>query len=352
VTGPLRTASRQPRTLARGAASGRDSAMTQDLGGVGQENQLFACGHENPASNRYCNACGAARDRRCPLCDSLNGGHARFCGACGARLLDEGTAPATTGVSPTLRRSRDHGPSPAPRTIAWTDKERASLLGSESQPPDVERPPWSPGSGWRRDPFLTAAIAALPAEDESEAKHRRRVPWFMATGVAATIAVAIAFGVLVFRPAPYGASLERAADRNRASPPGGSRSPAPVSTDPSAVPSGEESRPAASPAVTGESAQQTGEAPATPRAVEVPETSPLPRVHSPSAPIAEPLDDAARVPPAETSEERMADFLIGELGPAPAADKAVSTAAWYEAGRPERAYWQRVAEAIRRRAGS
>src|SRR5262249_12276103 len=55
---------------------------------------------------------------------------------------------------------------------------------------------------------------------------------------------------------------------------------------------------------------------------------------------------------AQTSEERMADFLIEQLGPESAAAKAQSTAAWYDSGRSEYGYWQRVGEAIRRRTGS
>jgi hypothetical protein len=45
----------------------------------------------------------------------------------------------------------------------------------------------------------------------------------------------------------------------------------------------------------------------------------------------------------------MAAYLVEELGPKPAAATALSNAAWYEAGRSEHAFWQRVAEAIKRR---
>jgi hypothetical protein len=53
--------------------------------------------------------------------------------------------------------------------------------------------------------------------------------------------------------------------------------------------------------------------------------------------------------PAKTSEERMAAFLVDELGRERAAEKALSNAAWYEEGRSERAYWRRVADAVNRR---
>jgi hypothetical protein len=45
----------------------------------------------------------------------------------------------------------------------------------------------------------------------------------------------------------------------------------------------------------------------------------------------------------------MAAYLVDELGPVPAAATALSNASWYGASRSEHAYWQRVAEAIKRR---
>jgi hypothetical protein len=52
--------------------------------------------------------------------------------------------------------------------------------------------------------------------------------------------------------------------------------------------------------------------------------------------------------PAKSSEERMAAFLVDELGRERAAEKALSNAAWYDEGRSERAYWRRVADAVNR----
>jgi class 3 adenylate cyclase/tetratricopeptide (TPR) repeat protein len=45
------------------------------------------CGHENPATNRFCGGCGAALARVCPSCAHANGPDHRFCGACGAALV-------------------------------------------------------------------------------------------------------------------------------------------------------------------------------------------------------------------------------------------------------------------------
>jgi hypothetical protein len=341
--------------------------MSQDPGGIGSGNQLFACGHENPAGNRYCNACGAAKDRRCPLCRSLNHGHAKFCGACGARLLDEGTAPETTVVSPTPPRSRDPGMPVTPRATAPAGKARSSQGGSDNQFLDDENPPGSGRSGWRRNASLSPPIHDVTVKDALEAKDRRRTAFLLAAVVAVTVAFAIAIvvlGVEQFSLTRHGALLERAlgwlaADRHSASAPRGAQPPVPEGPDPSAGSSARELKTAAPRAATSESTRETTEAPATPRATEVPAASPSLPSRSTNTQPAATGDEApstgapqALDPALQTSEERMAGFLIEQLGPAPAAEKALSTAAWYDAGRSEHAYWERVAEAIRRRAGS
>jgi adenylate cyclase len=44
------------------------------------------CGRENPATNRFCGACGAGLARVCPSCDHANPADHRFCGTCGTPL--------------------------------------------------------------------------------------------------------------------------------------------------------------------------------------------------------------------------------------------------------------------------
>src|SRR5262245_47961122 len=51
-------------------------------------NQDFECGHDNPASSRFCAVCGAARLRSCRACDWPVQWDAKYCGACGARLYE------------------------------------------------------------------------------------------------------------------------------------------------------------------------------------------------------------------------------------------------------------------------
>jgi double zinc ribbon protein len=348
-----------------GGASGPDSMMTQDLGDTDSGKQFFPCGHENPGGNRYCNICGEVRGRRCPLCSTLNRGHAKFCGTCGARLLDEGTASETAVASPTPQRSQVRGTPVTPRTTAAAEKEWASELGPDNPLLDSEEPPWAGRSGWRRNAFLASPIDDMTEEDEPEAKDRRRRAFLLA-GLAVTFAVTIAIvlGVEQFSPTRSGGFLERArgwvaADRDSASATRGAPPPAPEGTDASAASSARESKTAAPRAATSESAQEAAEVPRAPRAAEVPATSAsLPSRSAsarPEAPEGEaPTRGAARAlaPAPQSSEERMADFLIEQLGPEPAAEKALSTAAWYDAGRSEHAFWERVAEAIRRRTGS
>jgi hypothetical protein len=169
----------------------------------------------------------------------------------------------------------------------------------------------------------------MTVEDEPEVKHRRREVYLAAAAAALTVAIAIFLGVEHFSRTRYSAPSESVAgwseaDPGAASATGGGQPPARenAASAASSAPGGETpTRDAA----TGESAREATEAPRMPRRL---------------------------VPAPQTSEERVADYLIGQFGPAPAAEKALSTAAWYDADRSEHAYWERVAEAIRRRQGS
>jgi hypothetical protein len=56
---------------------------------------------------------------------------------------------------------------------------------------------------------------------------------------------------------------------------------------------------------------------------------------------------AAASSSAAGSEERVAGFLVGELGSARAEERALANAAWYGSDREEYVYWQRVAKLIK-----
>ena len=59
-----------------------------------------ACGHANPETARFCNACGVALAARCPGCAADNPSGSRFCNTCGAPLA----------ACPEPVRSRVEGP--------------------------------------------------------------------------------------------------------------------------------------------------------------------------------------------------------------------------------------------------
>ena len=48
--------------------------------------QCLRCGHQNKATNDFCEGCGAALGIECSACGHLNGPTARFCGRCSAAL--------------------------------------------------------------------------------------------------------------------------------------------------------------------------------------------------------------------------------------------------------------------------
>jgi class 3 adenylate cyclase len=70
-----------------------------------------ACGHDNPAGNRFCGGCGAALERRCAACEHANPPDHRFCGGCGVALDSVPPSPGPAAATPATRRSpRDYTP--------------------------------------------------------------------------------------------------------------------------------------------------------------------------------------------------------------------------------------------------
>jgi hypothetical protein len=247
----------------------------------------------------------------------------------------------------------------------------ASLLtdppGPERDFVDGQAPP-SSGGGHRAD-VLFSRIDDVPLEDEDafaadeeEFRDGRR----RRTLLAAVVIVMVVCGVVVavghFGLAWYGGVLEHLVNRFVAE----RSAPAPLVTQsepPAAATLA--TVPAAAP-VQKPASGEPNPAPATQASAPDARESPGPTLPPASRPgnrqLAEDAqeapgrggDQAAALPAQsseepETSEERMAAFLVAELGPAPAAAKALANAAWYDAGRSEHAYWQGVAEAIKRR---
>jgi len=322
--------------------------MMNELGGTGSGQVRFPCGHENPASNRRCGRCGASRRRQCPLCKSPLQEDTTHCGACGVRLEDELAA-------------------------VETSSEPVSGPGAGDDPLEREAPPWPKKGRWRRDD--------IPAEeDDRVAADRRRKPPLLAGAVAGTIAIVLGVGYFSavrqtgFLGRPVGGSV---ADRGPA-PVARSERPPDVGSD---LPQGT-STPAAPAAPSAPAPGQTGTPPEEPEssgdlslparkappAVEHPPSEQQPsvtgrgsrpptssqaRIDSPKARGDErPSGETSQAVASQGSVERMAVFLMEQLGPGQAAERALSNADWYGEERiEERAYWRRVAEVIRRREG-
>jgi hypothetical protein len=234
--------------------------------------------------------------------------------------------------------------------------------------PDEPSAPWRAGSGWRRQ-----SLDTLREEDlvDLDGGRRRRLGPLLAVLVLVLIA-AVAFAVVT----GSGPVREMVAKLMP-----GEKSPAPPREEP--PPSTGTAPPGAEPpqAVERGASVPSGPAAATPSPSEPPtpkaEPSPARKATPPprggesvaKAPSASPPAETPRLPsragtsterasedppppakaPAQTSEERMADYLIAQLGKTGAEERARGNAAWYGADRAEHRYWKNVEEAVARR---
>lgn len=66
-----------------------------------------SCGHESPATNRFCEECGATLARRCGSCGGEVPPTAKFCGACGASLVARSESVPNRAEAPN-RRAAGH----------------------------------------------------------------------------------------------------------------------------------------------------------------------------------------------------------------------------------------------------
>jgi hypothetical protein len=311
-------------------------------------NQDFECGHDNPATSRFCAVCGATRLRSCRVCEAPVQWDARYCGAC----LYERDAVSDQEV------------------VEWAKARR------------------------ERDDALRHTVMDDPIDEDADEERRRRP-----AGMVATIAVILAavLGLGYFALARHTVYFERMPDKrdvqasnpitqpapspdgrqaavSSTSPPPAPTTPAmtedlAVSTSPdkASSPSGEKVATASEQTVAAPSEQRvaaSGE-----EKVVSPSELPPARSARPQEARSQEVSLPARVParenapaqsednresprvaasPARSSEERMAAFLVDELGRERAAEKALSNAAWYDEGRSERAYWRRVADAVNR----
>ncbi len=73
-----------------------------------------ACGSDNPATARFCNACGAGLEGDCPSCGHTNPSGSRFCNACGGPLASLAASPSNR-PTPEPSRAAAH---PEPESFA------------------------------------------------------------------------------------------------------------------------------------------------------------------------------------------------------------------------------------------
>ena len=259
-----------------------------------------------------------------------------------------------------------------------TSSEPASGPEAGADPLEREAPPWPKKGRWRRDDF--------PAEENNRvAADRRRKPPLLAGAVAGTIVIVLGVGYFSavrqtgFLGRPVGGSVadrgpapvarsERPPDRREAdvgsdfpqgtSTPAAPEAPSALAPDQTGTPPEEPESPGglslparkAPPAVEPPPSEQQ---PSVTGRGSRPPTSSQARTDSPGARGDErPSGETSQAVGSQGSVERMAAFLMEQLGPDQAAERARSNAEWYGEERiEERAYWRRVAEVIRRREG-
>src|SRR4029077_2128267 len=81
------------------------------------EASCSSCGAANPASARFCMACGTPLARNCPSCGAEAPAQARFCAECGT-ALKQSEAPAELTRAPAAAKpaaAQQDGRDPSPR---------------------------------------------------------------------------------------------------------------------------------------------------------------------------------------------------------------------------------------------
>ena len=150
--------------------------------------RVSPCGHRNPPSAHFCDACGVELPKQCPRCSASNSGQANFCSNCGMGLRDVPRTHATpstvlfhasTDSSPTETQ-----PPPAPLESLLAAKQAANggMEGSDSD----GRGPWTPQSAKER---LRQIV--------NVAQQRRRRMWVRRGAVGASIAIGLLGAALV-----------------------------------------------------------------------------------------------------------------------------------------------------------
>src|SRR5439155_5164442 len=90
------------------------------------------CQHENRAGAKFCSACGAKLDPRCPACGTVNEPGATFCDHCGAALTTKPRAKRGKGERAKRRTTADAGlRTPDARPASYTPRHLAERILAE-----------------------------------------------------------------------------------------------------------------------------------------------------------------------------------------------------------------------------
>src|SRR6266851_38734 len=98
-------------------------------------NACPSCSTENPASARFCMACGTALPRACPNCGEATPAEARFCMNCGASLE---TAPAPGPTAPAPARPPLLSEERRQVTVLFADVSGYTAMSERMDPEDVK----------------------------------------------------------------------------------------------------------------------------------------------------------------------------------------------------------------------
>src|SRR4029453_18236652 len=92
--------------------------MREEDSGV-PDDSVSPCGHRNPPSAHFCDACGVKLPMQCPRCHAINRTQANFCSNCGIGLDDVRRTHASPSIVP-------FGPSPDSSPVTESESAPAS----------------------------------------------------------------------------------------------------------------------------------------------------------------------------------------------------------------------------------
>src|SRR5215470_14402393 len=120
--------------------------MHEEDSGV-PDGPVSPCGHRNPPSAHFCDACGVKLPMQCPSCSAINRGQANFCGNCGMGLRDVSRTNATPSIVPSHSSTPSSPATESQSALALPERflpaKQATNGGMDG--PDSDDPvPWTP----------------------------------------------------------------------------------------------------------------------------------------------------------------------------------------------------------------